>query len=366
MILGAINTIQSLVGIVLQIFGGAIADRWGRKRIIGFMTVMASLSYIFYIFADNWLWILFGALMLSVTYLYVPALQALRAESVSPSERGRGFVLFNVLPEVPAVLAPAIGGLLINNEASKYGISIPGIKLCYSFLFLGAMTAGLIRLFFLKETFREDFKLKVSGVAKPLTLIKEWYEAIVHSDPYIKKLILLNGFLMFCFNIDVLFRSIYAVNIKGLQAGQWGVIVSISQGVMIVAGIFIGGLIDKYGRKKVFIPSVLALGVSSIIFIFGGGFFEILLAMILINIGTVGRMMSLQVLIADSTPMRIRGRIFSAITALGTIGMAISYLMSGTLFDFKPVLPFIASMITYLTAAVVSSIILKEARFKYA
>lgn len=364
-LLGLMNTVQSVLGIGLKLFGGSIADRRGRKKVIGIVTIMLSFFYFFYIFARSWVWIFIGASLLSLRSLYLPALQAIRADSVKPRERGRGFIFFSVLPRIPAIIAPALGGILIVDLSSNYGISLEGVRLGFILVFIGAFLAGLVRLTFLEETLERRHRENGPAKKSLKTFLREWYNAIVSSESGIKRLILLNGFFMFCFHFDSLFRDVYAVKIKGIPADHWGVIVSIAQAFMIVAALVIGGLIDRYGSKRVFIPSVFLIGLANLIFILGEPFTPILLAMITINTFQMTRMMAFQVLIADSTPREIRGRIFSIIAISGSLGWSISYMLSGILFDISPTFPFIVSVATYSIAGLVGLAFLREAEVKY-
>ena len=364
-LLGLMNTVQSMLGIGLKFSGGSIADRRGRKKVIGIVTIMLSFFYFFYIFARSWVWVFIGASLLSLRSLYTPALQAIRADSVKPRERGRGFIFFSVLPRIPAIIAPALGGMLMVDLASNYGISLEGVRLGFILVFIGAFSAGLVRLTFLEETLEKRRHGHDSAKKGLKTFLREWCDAIASSKSDIKRLILLNGFFMFCFHFDPLFRDVYAVKIKSIPADQWGIIVSIAQAFMIVAALVMGGLIDRYGSKHVFVPSVFFLGLANLMFILGETFTSILLSMVIINTFQMTRMMSFQVLMADSTPREIRGRVFSIIEIFGNIGWSISYMLSGILFDMSPTLPFIVSVVTYSMATLVGLFFIREAEVKY-
>jgi len=358
-ILGALTATQTLLGTSLRIPGGYIADTRGRRLLVGAATILASFAYLFYALATNWTWLIFGVSLLSLTALSEPALDAIRADSVGPEDRGRSYVLLTTLPQIPALIAPTVGGLLILDEASKEGISLGGVRTAYFLLFLGILLAGLIRLFFLKETFLPTSSKGTSKLG--VGVFRDAYETIGNCDPSTRRLVVLTGFFMFCFHFDERFRSAYAVNVKGLSTVEWGMIVTISQIVSTMAIFAIGWSIDKYGRKKVFVPSIALLGVSAYIFTFSNSFTSFLLAMIVEAIFLNSRIMALQVLMADSTPMPVRGRVFGTINILSNLGSSASIVLSGILYDIDPVLPFHVAIVMYALATLAAMKFLKEA-----
>jgi MFS family permease len=359
--LGILSTVRMLFSTSFRIPGGYIADKRGRRRVIGLAIIASGLGYVFYIVAQSWVWLLPGVVILSLTALAEPATEAIKADSVNPENRGRGYAIINTLPDIPALIAPALGGYLIVDEGSHYGISLTGIRSVYGYLLVGVVLAGLIRLFFLKDIHQpssEDVKHDFSMFRDAFNLVKE-------SEISIRRLLFLGGFFMFCFHLDSSMRAVYAIDVGGLSTVQWGWIVTITSVFSLVAGLFIGGLVDRFGRKRVFIPSILVLGGSTLIFVLSKSYPLFLLARILGGIGLYGRMISFQVLVADSVPGAVRGRIMAVYTIFSSLGSSSAILLSGFLYDFFQELPFIVSVVAYLLAAGVAVKFLDEPEVKH-
>ena len=170
---------------------------------------------------------------------------------------------------------------------------------------------------------------------------------------------------MFCFHLDSSMRAVYAIDVGGLSTVQWGWIVTITSVFSLIAGLFIGGLVDRFGRKRVFIPSILVLGGSTLLFVFSKSYPLFLLARILGGIGLYGRMISFQVLVADSVPGAVRGRIMAVYTIFSSLGSSSAILLSGFLYDVFQELPFIVSVVAYLLAAGVAVKFLDEPEVKH-
>ncbi len=354
--LGFLSTIQTLSSTFLRIPGGYLADKRGRRRIIGLAAIIASLGYLFYFFAQNWLWLLPGVLFLSFIGLAEPAVEAIKADSVKPEERGRGYAMMSTLPQIPAMIAPAIGGIIIADRASDLGINLSGMRMAYIMLFVGVIAAGLIRLIFLKDIYRPQEE--ASGLGP--NMFKDVYDTIITSPNTVKRLLMLSGFFMFCFHLDASVRSVYAINVRGLSTVEWGLIVSTTLVLSSFTAFIVGWIVDRYGRKMVFVPAIVLLAVSSLIFAVSNSFPTFLLSRIIGSVGLYGRMVSFQVLIADSIPVSIRGRIMGVFNIFHSMGSSTAILVSGLLYDVAPVLPFYTSAIALILASLVAVKLVQE------
>ena len=278
---------------------------------------------------------------------------------MNPDNRGRGYAIINTLPNIPALIAPVLGGYLVINEASSYGISLTGIRTVYTFLLVGVILTGFILLLFLMDIHTpkdESLRYGFNMVRETLFMIKE-------SESSLRRLLLLGGFFMFCFHLDSSMRSVFAIS-AGLSTVQWGWIVSLTSLISLISGLLIGGLVDRFGRKRVFIPSIIVLGLSTLLFVFSKSYYMFLLARIMGGIGLYGRMISFQVLVADSVPADVRGRIMAIYTIFSSLGSSSAILLSGFLYDVFKELPFLVSFLAYVLAAGVAIMFLDEPEVK--
>jgi parallel beta-helix repeat protein len=147
--IGVITALSTVVVAFIRIPGGYIADRFGRKKIIVTMTFTVALAYHFYAFAPSWEWILIGALINNFCLIYQPALMAMRADSVSPENRGIGFALADFLPMLVSIPAPMISGYLVSTMGR-----VDGMRLIYLATVGMGVVGAVIRLL-LKETLPE-------------------------------------------------------------------------------------------------------------------------------------------------------------------------------------------------------------------
>ncbi len=290
-------------------------------------------------------------LLLSVIGLAEPAVEAIKADSVKPEERGRGYAMMSTLPRIPAMIAPAIGGMIISDGASDLGINLSGMRMAYVMLFGGVIAAGLIRLIFLKDIYRPGEE-EASGLG--MNVFRDVYETIITSPNAVKRLLILSGFFMFCFHLDAGVRSVYAIDARDLSTVEWGLIVSTTLVLSSFATFIVGWIVDRYGRKMVFVPAIILLAVSSLVFAVSNSFPTFLLSRIIGSVGLYGRMVSFQVLIADSIPVSTRGRIMGVFNIFHSMGSSTAIMVSGLLYDVAPVLPFYTSALALVLASLVA------------
>lgn len=98
---------------LVQFPGGYLADKHGRRWLVYTMTFGVALSYIFFVFAPSWHFIVIGIMIQNFCLLYQPALFAIMLDSVSPENRGAGFTLQQVITNLVGLPAAIIAGYLI-------------------------------------------------------------------------------------------------------------------------------------------------------------------------------------------------------------------------------------------------------------
>ena len=86
--------------------------------------------------------------------MYTPAFNSLMMDSIEPSDRIRGFSVFNAINTIPSMFVPTVGGLLM----SHFGI-LNGIKIAY----LVSGTFGVIGVTIRTMKLGETYCCKAEG-----------------------------------------------------------------------------------------------------------------------------------------------------------------------------------------------------------
>ena len=227
--IGLINGIGIIAGMVLYPVGGYIADRAGRVKLIGYSTIFYALTHLFFIFATNWQVIAVGQFFSQLLLFYMPAMNALEADSLPPGVRGKGFALIMAVPSSVRIVAPYVGGWIIAAYGGGDEGMVQAIRLCWGIATItGFLVAGL-RIKYLKETVKvDDIKpLKLSEVPKT---ILNGYLSIIESvrwmDKPLRSLVIIEVISAFAVALASPFWVVYATEVLGLTAYDWGLVLS--------------------------------------------------------------------------------------------------------------------------------------------
>ena len=352
-ILAVISVVSTITIGFSRIIGGYIADRYGRKKIIVYMTALFSLSYLIYAFSPNWKWLIIGAFLSSAALLYQPALWSIMSDSTPKEKRGKIFSLFDFLPKVISCFSPLVAIYFI----TKYTL-VPAVQLIYFLSFISGILVVGIRAIFLKETLLRRKHSESEQIS-----FKEAYKmALNFVKEKIIYLLLIGTIANVTFSMSFL-TPIYSVYFLGVTEIQWGYISVLTMFLGIIATIPAGFLIDRIGRKPIFILSEL-LHLSGVLLLFTAPYMRLsvfmltLVAVGLTSIGTSIYVISMNTITTDLVPLKLRGRVNSIIGLIISITSSLTTLAAGAIYSFiGPNMPYLVAAIAALFA--VLTIILK-------
>lgn len=108
-------TVITLASGILQMYGGRLADRFGRKPLLAVPTYFAALMYLGVWLSHSWLVLAASLCVLNITgALQGPSFVAMTAESVPSHRRPQAFATFQFAAGLATVIGPALGALLLN------------------------------------------------------------------------------------------------------------------------------------------------------------------------------------------------------------------------------------------------------------
>ncbi len=332
--LGGSATVIGLIGFVSMIAqalvmfpGGYLADKYGRRWLVSFMTFGLASSYAFYAFAPSWQWIMVGAVVQSFCYIYRPALEATIMDSLPAERRGMGFSLMNLIMSVSTTPSPLIAGWLFR----RLGL-VPSVRVGYSFVLIAFMIAGVVRLR-LKETLESPQKINLGELLRsyPSSIvesIKVWSQV-----PGSAFVLFLSRFItMFSLSMFQPFLVLYVVEDLGIPATSWALILTTLFISMIALSIPVGKIVDRVGKKRPMIVSYFIWMAVVPMFIYGN-FQRLLLAMILVGLLQILLMSSSAALMADLVPSGHRGKVSGSAGFFILVAGSVGQLLGGYLYD---------------------------------
>jgi len=325
--IGLIGAVEAIARGIVQIPGGYLADKYGRKWLIAIMTFVAAFSRLFYVFAPTWEWILVGAFLVGITNIYGPALMAIVADSVPKEKRGMAFSLINLISSVSTTPAPLLAGILY----ARMGL-VPSMRLGYVVALGGLLVAALIRLR-LKETVEMPEKFNIGEVAATIPFsMRESFG--------VWRLLPRTAFVFFVANLFSSFAmglfqpviTLYTVNDLGIDPVAFSYIMSALFVTMIIIAIPSGKLIDKIGRKKPLIIAGFA-AIAWVPLLVYGDFWRLILAVTLVGLLIVLFNSAGNTLFADLVPREHRGKANGALGFWSMLTMSAGQITGGWLYD---------------------------------
>lgn len=141
--IGALMAVHSILIAAFNIPGGLAADRWGRKAVAVFGSLLATVGVIWYSFPQSY-WTLFAAVGLAGAgaAFSSPALAALTGDMCHPKRQGEGYGYFLTSFQIGIIFGALVYGVLADAVGLRLSVITWGISS------LGLSLVGLI----IKET----------------------------------------------------------------------------------------------------------------------------------------------------------------------------------------------------------------------
>jgi len=327
-IVGLLSMIQTSSSLLFQLPGGILADRIGRRRVIGLGTSIRIIAPISFVLAPTWEWAIPGIIANAAASVYSPGFMAMIAESLPYEKRATGYGVYRMFTSIPSIFMPLISGIYMDQMGLASGVRTGLIISIFAFT-----AVFIIRMFFLKETLVST-KPKIKTTLTPIeqsnthlsfrsvftNLRKRFKEPILA----MQIVSIISGFgvrMIFSYMV------IYGTEVIGLTKTEWGLL----QTVASLCGTplyLVGGMIaDKYGRIPCITFARFLLPIRQLGLLFLRDYNQLMLLYALIGIGgglgggTVrgGGFMggpAWQSLVADVIPSKDRGKMMGL---MGTI-----------------------------------------------
>ena len=318
---GILLGMSSLFGLIGSVIGGALTDRFGRRRLILFGLVFSALSSLSFGLAGDvkilYFLVIFVGLLSRVAN---PAYDAMLTDILPEAKRQEAFGITRVAFNYAWILGTALGGLI----AAR------------SFLALFLIDAGLslfvasILIVFLPET----RPAVPSEVRQNESLLKTTagYRVALRDLPYMS-FILAGMLVLIVYQQQYSSLPVYLLNVHNIDSRSYGTMLAISGFEVVLFQIWISRVIRKF-------PPFLMMMLGSLFFMAGfimigfvRGFPLFVLALSIATIGEMILFPTNKALAANFAPEDMRGR-YMAVYDLGwTIPATISPAAAGLILD---------------------------------
>ncbi|MCW4025476.1 MAG: MFS transporter [Candidatus Bathyarchaeota archaeon] len=355
--LGASDFLISIIGVagslaiaIVQLPGGYLADKHGRRWLVVWMTFGLAIGSLFFVFAPSWHFIVLGMIIQNICAIYGPALMAMVFDSLPPQNRGAGFSFQSAVTNLVYLPGPLIASFLV----SYFGFTL-GMRVAYAILTIAYFAAAMLRLG-LKETLPANGNSQKPTV---LDVLRDYPRSVKDSFNVWRKvpksafylflaIITVSGLVVSC----MMYFVVYATSVLQMSNYQWAIIQTFMYLSIFVPVIAAGFFMDKIGRKHFLIAGYL-LCVPGMLLFLNGNFYTLLLAFFLFGLGNALQLNSYQILMGDLIPRSLRGTATGCMQFFAFIMQAVLLVLVGFLYAFvAPWLPFLLLAVVMVPVAV--------------
>lgn len=319
--IGLISSLGILAGMILYPVGGYIADTSGRVKLIGYATYLYALAQLFFVFATNWQVAAVGLFLRQFSMFYMPAMNALKADSLPSNVRGRGFAITMAVPGVFQVIAPYIGGWIIDVYGGGDTGMIKAVRLCLGVAMVISILVATIRLRYLKETLTEEETKDGFSIRHLPEIVKDSYRNIFESvrwmESSLRVIVLIEMLASFFVAMTAPFWVVYAKEVVRLTTYQWGLVMLISGFVGIAMAFPLGSLVDRVGPRRMILAGMGIAAVAIFLYLYSGGFYGVVATLCLLSLANSIMLSAFSTIIANIVPRSRRGRLYSLLEVRG-------------------------------------------------
>ena len=334
---------------LVQIPGGYLADKHGRRKLTVTMTFATSITYFLFAIAPNWQFFLITTVLQNLFMIYQPALQALVADSTPPEKRGMGFSIINLLHYI-SIPSPIIAGVL----AVELGL-IPGMQIAYLIVSVAFIVAAILRTRF-KETLKNTAKGNpltdaIRNVPKSITESVKALKTESHSMLFLFASFAIYHFAWFMCSLNLIF---YATEVANITELGWAALMVWFSVVNIVSALPCGKIVDKFGRKKPLIAAWLLFipGLAGFVY---GNIISLSLCLLCFGVALILANSAYPALMADFVARNKRGKIIGSTNFFFNILSGLGQLSGGFMYEYlSPALPFLISSVLFVPCLILT------------
>jgi MFS family permease len=250
-----------------------------------------------------------------------PTLFAVVGDSLPVGRRAMGFTVQSILRRIPIVIAPTIGGVAI----AAYGIR-------------NGVRAGLLVSLILAVTTLivvSRVRITLPQQLEPTNIFGVWRAL----PPILKKLLASDVFIRTGDGMVDVFLVLYATNIIGITAAQFGILIAVQMATAIIVYIPAARIADRIGRKPFVVATFAAFSLFPIAVVLSRGFATLILAFIVGGLREIGEP-SRKALIIDVAVPHLRARSVGIYYLLRSLAITPAAFIGGLLWKITPALPF--------------------------
>jgi MFS family permease len=340
--IGAYGSTEDLLDGLYQYPGGWVGDRHGRRRAMLLFVSLAAVGYAIVAAAPAWPVVLVGLVFVMCwTSMASPTLFAVVGDALPRERRAVGFSVQAILRRLPILVAPTLGGLLIVSLGVRGGVRA-GLMASIA---LAGITLLVVRRMRLDARPVPD-TTGVAGVWRSL-------------PTPLRRLLLSDVFIRTCDGMVDVFLVLYAVNVVGIGAPAFGVLIGIQAATVMACSLPAARLADRLGRKPFVVATFIAFSCFPLAVVAAHSFAGLALAFVVGGLREIGEP-ARKALILEFVRPDLRARGVGLYYLIRSLAIAPAATVGGLLWKVTPAMPFLLAGAIGLVGTVLFALTVEE------
>lgn len=325
LLVGLFGTLKDLLDAAYAYPGGVLSDRLGTRRALLLFGGLSTAG-----FAILWLWQSAAAVFVALFFvmawasLGLPATFSVVGEELTGSRRVVGFTVQAILKRLPIVLAPPLGGLLLERRGMNGGMRV---GFAVSIVLSIAMLAGLSRALRGSRPGRP-----AEAVAGPRTKLR----------PELRQLLVADILVRLCEGLPDVFLVVWAIEVVRVSPAQFGLLTSILMATAIASYLPAAALAGRTEKKPFVVLTYVFFTLYPVAVVASRSFAHLAAASVIGGLREIGEP-ARKALIVDLADPSARGRTVGAYYAARGFAVAGAAAIGGALWTIRPTLTFVVA-----------------------
>jgi len=333
-VIGLYDALRTSLGAFYAYPGGVFVDHWGHRRAFIIFNVISIAGYSLVLLIPNWGGVIAGMFFfLSWSCFSLPATFSLVGAALEANRHSMGVGVQSVIKRLPIMVAPILGGILIDH----FGI-IPGVRIALIIsIFLSALTI------FVQRQFREE-SLDWRAVAATSLAAERWSlsRSLRQFNPPMRRLLLSDVLIRFCERLPYAWIVIFAMDYIGMSAQQVGILTTVEMLAATLCIIPASHYADRYGREPFVIVTFIMFTLFPISLLMSRSFSALVLAFTIRGLKEFGDTSRKALIIGYSDPER-RGQMIGAYYLVRDLVVSTGAILGAYLWKLGPALNFLGA-----------------------
>jgi MFS family permease len=326
---GLFGTARDFLDAAYAYPGGVLSDKLGTRRSLLLFGGLTTAGFAVYLLWPSVPAVFFGLLLVMCWQsLGLPATFALIGEDLRGGRRIVGFTVQAILKRIPIVLAPPLGGLLLEKFGVRHGMRLGfAASIALSIGMLLALGRGL-------RGEKGETLAKVSPSSRPSPGGRGSRLA-----PALRQLLIADCLIRFCEGMPDVFLVIWAIEILKVSPPRFGLLTSVLMGTAIVSYFPAAALAERAEKKSFVLLTYVFFSLFPLAVVFSRSFAALIVAYVVGGLREIGEP-ARKALIVDLSDPNARGRTVGLYYAIRGFAVAGAAAVGGALWTVRPSLTF--------------------------